>query len=77
MKGKPVVGVFATNHQPQVLLPYFATRKKNPAIEYYSTHNCLISMYNFVQKPIALFVAIYNTLCSFGYYRINVHTTYS
>jgi hypothetical protein len=26
-----VVGVFATNHQPQVLPPYFAARKNNPA----------------------------------------------
>jgi hypothetical protein len=26
-----VVGAFATNHQPQVLPPYFAARKKNPA----------------------------------------------
>jgi hypothetical protein len=26
--------VFATNHQPQVLPPYFATRKKNPEAEY-------------------------------------------
>jgi hypothetical protein len=25
-----VVGVFATNHQPQVLPPYFPARKKNP-----------------------------------------------
>jgi hypothetical protein len=25
-----LVGVFATNHQPEVLLPYFAARKKNP-----------------------------------------------
>jgi hypothetical protein len=28
-EGEPVVGVFATNHQPQVLPPYFAVRKKN------------------------------------------------
>jgi hypothetical protein len=33
-EGKPVVGVFATNHQPQVLPPYFAARKKNPVIHY-------------------------------------------
>jgi hypothetical protein len=30
-EGEPVVGVFATNHQPQVLPPYFAARKNNPA----------------------------------------------
>jgi hypothetical protein len=30
-EGKPLVGVFATNHQPHVLPPYFAARKKNPA----------------------------------------------
>jgi hypothetical protein len=29
---KPVVGVFATNLQPQVLPPYFTARKKNPAM---------------------------------------------
>jgi hypothetical protein len=29
-EGEPVVGVFATNHQPQVLPPYFAARKNNP-----------------------------------------------
>jgi hypothetical protein len=29
-----VVGVFATNHQPQVLPPYFAAIKKNPALMY-------------------------------------------
>jgi hypothetical protein len=29
-EGEPVVGVFATNHQPQVLPLYFAARKKNP-----------------------------------------------
>jgi hypothetical protein len=28
-----VVDVFATNHQPQVLPPYFATRKKNPDVQ--------------------------------------------
>jgi hypothetical protein len=27
-----VVGVFATNHQPQVLPPYFAARKENPVL---------------------------------------------
>jgi hypothetical protein len=27
-----VVGVFATNHQPQVLPPYFAARKNNPVV---------------------------------------------
>jgi hypothetical protein len=31
-EGEPLVGVFATNHQPQVLLPYFVARKKNPAL---------------------------------------------
>jgi hypothetical protein len=30
MEGEPVVGVFATNHQSQVLPPYFAARKKEP-----------------------------------------------
>jgi hypothetical protein len=28
-EGEPLVGVFATNHQPQVLPPYFAARKEN------------------------------------------------
>jgi hypothetical protein len=32
-EGELVVGVFATNHQPQVLSPYFAARKKNPGQE--------------------------------------------
>jgi hypothetical protein len=30
-EGQPLVGVFATNHQPEVLPLYFAARKKNPA----------------------------------------------
>ena len=29
-EGEPLVGVFATNHQAEVLPLYFATRKKNP-----------------------------------------------
>jgi hypothetical protein len=29
-EGEPVVGVFATNNQPQVLPPYFVARKKEP-----------------------------------------------
>jgi hypothetical protein len=32
-EGEPLVGVFATNHQPQVLPPYFAARKKNPDMD--------------------------------------------
>jgi hypothetical protein len=30
-EGEPLVGVFATNHQPEVLPLYFGARKKNPA----------------------------------------------
>jgi hypothetical protein len=30
-EGEPLVGVFAANHQPEVLPPYFAARKENPA----------------------------------------------
>jgi hypothetical protein len=29
-EGEPLVGVFATNHQPEVLPLYFGARKKNP-----------------------------------------------
>jgi hypothetical protein len=32
-EGKPLVGVFATNHQPQVLPPYFVARQKVPCCE--------------------------------------------
>jgi hypothetical protein len=42
-EGELVVGVFATNHQPQVLPPYFAARKKNPSLGWLglsSLHKC-------------------------------------
>jgi hypothetical protein len=29
-EGEPLVGVFATNYQPEVLPLYFGARKKNP-----------------------------------------------
>jgi hypothetical protein len=29
MEGEPLVGVFASNHQPEVLPPYFVARKEN------------------------------------------------
>jgi hypothetical protein len=32
-KGEPLVGVFAPNHQPEVLPPYFVARKKNPTMK--------------------------------------------
>jgi hypothetical protein len=33
-EGEPLVGVFATNHQPEVLPIYFGARKKNPDYKY-------------------------------------------
>jgi hypothetical protein len=49
-EGEPVVGVFATNHQPQVLPPYFAARKKNPAVHSLRVRQ-LISKARSAQKP--------------------------
>jgi hypothetical protein len=41
-EGEPLVGVFAPNHQPEVLPPYFAAKKENPAVNAAkSAQNCL------------------------------------
>jgi hypothetical protein len=37
-EGEPLVGVFATNHHPKVLPPYFAAKKENPGIGFMPTN---------------------------------------